>query len=756
VPKTKESTATADGCLLSYFPSTSPLPIQVSSADTPLQGILNTAALNQGTTMVYCNQITINVPAGPDPNELFADSPKPTAAVNTGKWSVSDMQIKSARELGLDTEINYFSVTFDCRDASDFLIDYNLVFAVQGQVSQLPGDSTILIYEQSGTTSDPNSFTIKQTSYTVSAYTPQFYLQNFVATVPTAPTVPATEFGNGQAIRFSWESNGTYFEIYQKGNTTPPTPPIPPIYSGSKKNYTMEGGVATDTTFVLVGMMSGNPSKDQPKGNYAPIYLYQTISITISNPDLTPRSAAISGNASVGGTLGVTGVATLSNNASVGGTLGVSGVTTLNNNTTVGGTLGVSGATTLSNTTVGGTLNVSGNVGIGTTTPAALLDVNGTAQLRGTPGGSTGLTVDGNGDVGIGTTTPTTKLQVTGDTGLQVMRASNPDQTLTLTGGDGTGIAGINAYYQLNLNAHGSGPGGPFAGNANIVFSVLDDPKMVIDYQGNVSVTKGQLIVTGGPPTGFNVGCYFDRERPYNVNNTDWNANVSILAGYIVAQAVFAQGYASNSDERIKDIQGRSDGAEDLRTLLDIEVTDFRYKDVISQGSSPHKKLIAQQVEQVFPQAVSQRTDVVPDMYRPASFMDGWIALSTDLEKGERVRLISGKDDGVYEVLEVKPEKFRTDFKPEGDKVFVYGREVNDLRTVDYDAIAMLNVSATQHLKKEKDEEVNALRAENSDMKARLETLEAKDGVREARLAAMEEFLLSAGMLAARSELSWV
>ncbi len=30
--------------------------------------------------------------------------------------------------------------------------------------------------------------------------------------------------------------------------------------------------------------------------------------------------------------------------------------------------------------------------------------------------------------------------------------------------------------------------------------------------------------------------------------------------------------------------------------------------------------------------------------------------------------------------------------------MFVYGREVNDFRTVDYDAIAMLNVSATQEL----------------------------------------------------------
>jgi cell division protein FtsB len=52
---------------------------------------------------------------------------------------------------------------------------------------------------------------------------------------------------------------------------------------------------------------------------------------------------------------------------------------------------------------------------------------------------------------------------------------------------------------------------------------------------------------------------------------------------------------------------------------------------------------------------------------------------------------------------------------------------------VDYDAIAMLNVSATQQLKREKDEAVKALWAENAELKAandaltkRLQLLESK------------------------------
>jgi hypothetical protein len=196
---------------------------------------------------------------------------------------------------------------------------------------------------------------------------------------------------------------------------------------------------------------------------------------------------------------------------------------------------------------------------------------------------------------------------------------------------------------------------------------------------------------------------------------------------------IAAMEFHSFSDERTKNIRGRSDSATDLDTLLSIEITDYRYKDLIGKGTAPHKKVIAQQVEKVFPQAVSKHTDVVPDIYRPASFVDGWVALATDLKKGERVKLITEQGEEVHEVLEVTPDKFRVDFKPEGDKLFVFGREVDDFLTVDYDAISMLNVSATQQLKKEKDEDAKVLRTKIVELKAandalmkRLQMLESK------------------------------
>jgi len=170
---------------------------------------------------------------------------------------------------------------------------------------------------------------------------------------------------------------------------------------------------------------------------------------------------------------------------------------------------------------------------------------------------------------------------------------------------------------------------------------------------------------------------------------------------------------------------------------MKIEVADYKYKDVLDKGSRPQKKVVAQQVGKVYPLAVSQSTDVVPDIYQVAKIQDGWIELATDLKKGERVRVIDGKVKSVVEVLEVKDGKFRVE-PAEGaarsGEIFVYGREVKDFMTVDYDALAMLNLSATQELSRK----VQKLEAELAEKNQRISAMEAGF---EARLLAIEKRL---------------
>ncbi|MFY9345915.1 MAG: hypothetical protein WAT39_25710 [Planctomycetota bacterium] len=154
------------------------------------------------------------------------------------------------------------------------------------------------------------------------------------------------------------------------------------------------------------------------------------------------------------------------------------------------------------------------------------------------------------------------------------------------------------------------------------------------------------------------------------------------------------------SDARIKDIVGRSDSHRDLVLLNAIEISDY----------------------------LCRSTDVVPDIYQRTTHKDGWVALTTDLKVGERVRLIGEGEEGTHEVREVRDGAFRTDFVPAGETVFVYGREVKDFLSVDYDAISMLNVSATQELAHRVETlktENTVLKNENTALKHRVESLEA-------------------------------
>lgn len=101
---------------------------------------------------------------------------------------------------------------------------------------------------------------------------------------------------------------------------------------------------------------------------------------------------------------------------------------------------------------------------------------------------------------------------------------------------------------------------------------------------------------------------------------------------------------------------------------------------------------------------------MIPDIFsKPAAIqVNGTEAtlnmpVAHQLESGNRVRIMQdGGGQMEYDVVRVEGNAFTVkDWNAaftQPEKVFVYGKEVNDFRTVDYDKIHNLNVSATQEL----------------------------------------------------------
>jgi hypothetical protein len=260
---------------------------------------------------------------------------------------------------------------------------------------------------------------------------------------------------------------------------------------------------------------------------------------------------------------------------------------------------------------------------------------------------------------------------------------------------------------------------------------------------GNVGIgtetpTKAKLEVNGAAGN-HSLTSSFREYTKTSPGGLGFFPNTTGINSFYASGRLTGQDFIAFSDVRIKHVEGRSDPARDLVALQGIEVTDYTYIDTVTKGSGKYKKVIAQQVEKVYPQAVSRSTDEVPDIYKKATIKDGWVMLATDLKKGERVRLIGDKNEGIHEVLEVEKDKFRTAFTTAEKEIFVYGREVKDFRSVDYEAISMLNVSATQELARKLD----AKNGQIAELQERLAALEAKDQDRDAKLTAIEAMLRS-------------
>ncbi len=305
------------------------------------------------------------------------------------------------------------------------------------------------------------------------------------------------------------------------------------------------------------------------------------------------------------------------------------------------------------------------------------------------------MTILNDGKVGIGTTSPTSLFHVS-DGRVEFSLVQDASGTA------GSGVLEIGSSLRIDNNEIITNMGTVlFLQNDNGGDLSVDQGTFYVDGANNrvgigtSSPTKGKLEISGFVSTSLQPYGYLNSFTPTGTSGSSIQS-ISLYA----SDGIAALNFRAFSDQRIKNIKGISNAKADLNTIMQIEITDYTMIDVVEKGNQTYKKVIAQQVDKVYPQAVSKNlTDVVPDIYKRAEMKEGWIILETNLKVGERVKLITEENAEIYSVTEAETSKFKVDSKLNTNDlalVFVYGREVNDFHTVDYEAIAMLNVSATQ------------------------------------------------------------
>jgi len=414
----------------------------------------------------------------------------------------------------------------------------------------------------------------------------------------------------------------------------------------------------------------------------------------------------------------------------------IAGVKTFS--TTISGSINGNAATvtngvyTSGDQTIAGEKIFSGNVGIGTTAPSYNLHVAGDGRF------SDGLTVSNvaadsytkylffGSDTGVSSNIPYIQ---GGGTGTGYAMALNPN------GGD-VGIGTTAPSYKLDVNGDGHYTGGLNVDGYVGIGTTSSSYPLHITSSGPSTSTHAHFGIYNSPASYMDPGEY-NRIGIGWTNGYYTNTYVALKVDY----GIWASTVTTTSDERVKDITGISNSEEDLSTLSSIEITDYKMKDVVKYGNQTAKKVIAQQLTSVYPQAVSLQTGVIPNIYKVAEIKEGYVALQTDLKKGDRVKLIfienEQEPEEIVEVLDADQRGFTIENKKNG-KVFVYGQEVDDFHVVDYSAVSMLNVSATQELYKLIQEQEAIIAAQQQELTTQQQISDARYEAVVARLNALE------------------
>lgn len=370
------------------------------------------------------------------------------------------------------------------------------------------------------------------------------------------------------------------------------------------------------------------------------------------------------------------------------------------------------------------------------------------------------FSIDNSGNVGIGSGGAIYDLAIgDNDTGIdnfgdgKLSFRANGEAHMCFNGSGKTGIGNMN-NPALRLAIGDSDTGIESYGDGEIGIVTNGSERMRIKPGGKIGIgtndPKASLHVAGGgEDIASSNANYFHYSFGQNSGTQDGSFFPGVVAffqGGIAADGNIASaGNVNWSDARTKNILGRSNASKDLDILNNIRITDYQMIDRV-QDKQDYKKVIAQEVESVFPQAVMTSTRIIPNVYEQASkiqFDQGMLTVTTtkahDFAAGNEIDLVT--PEGRLSNIKVTSVKDAHTFTVATEKapsnVFVYGKYVDDFKSVDYDALSMLNISATQELYRQ----VQELQKENAALKAENGALRTQSAGVESRLARLEAML---------------
>jgi hypothetical protein len=195
-----------------------------------------------------------------------------------------------------------------------------------------------------------------------------------------------------------------------------------------------------------------------------------------------------------------------------------------------------------------------------------------------------------------------------------------------------------------------------------------------------------------------------------------YNGNVSgLFSHYVVSN----NGFAISSDRRIKTNIINADTSIALNKIMQLPLMTYNYTDYIEDGTQRVYGMIAQEVNEILPEAITFVKHIIPSIYKLATNInlsndEENVIISVDIPETSELKI-----DGIVElIIEGKEDKYQTkvisftssqlvvpkwENFDDTKKVFVYGPEVNDFHVLDKPYLGVLCMGGIQELTKRND-----------------------------------------------------
>jgi hypothetical protein len=278
--------------------------------------------------------------------------------------------------------------------------------------------------------------------------------------------------------------------------------------------------------------------------------------------------------------------------------------------------------------------------------------------------------------------------------GKEIHLREDNDEIMTLKGGK-VGIGTTSPYMPLD------------------VATSRQVPDADIDQYWDRGVDDGAFFRTEGQDWGTSYNYNSNQSRVGDLNDeTDSNRPVNlkpISAHFYDNVYISNGGLLVSSDERIKqNIMEISDDIS-LKILRDISCCSYYYIDDIGRQKAPTLGFIAQQVNKIFPDAVTLTERIIPNVMKRINNFS-WVSdnsnnrhkLINDLQDVSgvlyRFYVSNNIDEREKKVEHIGNSDNTFTFKNKWEHIFCYGYEVPDFHALDKQKLYALNFSATQEL----------------------------------------------------------